>query len=705
MVAHYCNIPYALRVRFGIYYLRAYKNDSKPRRKDAQRLLLFTLPMINLEMETVSIDKGELKFMRLSDVTITDSFFQKYYRLITEEIIPYQWNVLNDNVEGAEKSHCIENMRIAAGLSDEEFYGFLFQDSDFAKWLEAVGNCLQKGDASGFEEKVDEVVGYIEKAQEPDGYFNTYFQITAPERKFTNLFEAHELYCAGHFIEGALSYYEATGKRPAMDVACRMADMIDTRFGIEEGKIRGYDGHQEIEIALIKLYEATGNEKYLRLACFFLDERGKEPNFFLDEWEKRDGLSEWTKHKAKLPKDFSYNQAHKPVREQEVAEGHAVRAVYMYTAMADAARHTNDSGLLSACEKLFDNITQKQMYITGGIGQTNHGEAFTFDYDLPNDINYSETCASIGLIFFAQSMLKNRIDSKYSDTIELALYNTVLASMQTDGKSYFYVNPMEVVPEASEKNPARQHVKSVRQKWHACACCPTNLARLLSSLEKYIYTQKDNHIYIHQYISSKTSFSVESGTLGIEMETSYPMDAEVRINITSGSDAVIALRVPNWSHKTDFRLNGAVINPEIKNGYAYIGGHFKEGDILSACFEMKVEFIYANTLARAASGKLCVKRGPLVYCLEETDNVKNLHRLMIKKNSCAETKRDNITGFEFYRIIADGLLESDTSEGLYTASPKSLTDTKLSFVPYFLWGNRETGEMICWVRETADIHN
>ena len=685
--------------------------------------------------------------MRLSDTEITDVFFRRYYDLVTDVMMPYQWDALNDRIPGAEKSHAIENIKIAAGVSRGDFYGRLFQDSDFAKWLEALGYCLQKGDLREFEARADEVIGYIEKAQQPDGYFNTYFQLTAPERKFTNLYEAHELYCAGHFIEAAVSYYEATGKTRALDIATRLADLINSRFGADDGKTRGYGGHQEIELALIKLYETTHEDRYLKLARYFLDERGREPNFFRIEAEKRDGFSEYSQRKQELPDDFSYNQAHKPVREQEEAVGHAVRAVYMYTAMAEAARLTGDDELFRVCDRLFDNITQKQMYVTGSVGSTSRGEAFTFDYDLPDSINYSETCASIGLIFFAHSMLKMKKDSKYADVIELALYNTVLSSIQADGKSYLYVNPMEVVPEASEKNPDRAHVKSVRQPWYGCACCPPNIARLMTSLEKYIYSHDDGVVYVHQYISSESTHCDPSGVFIIEMSSNLPDGGDVLVRIGAGTAAgvydgtsgnldaragtgadtgaasgaenctdlgadtgadadkragarvTVALRIPEWSRETRFTFNDTPITPEAAGGYAYFK-NCASGDVICARFAMTADFIHANTAVRSASGKTVIKRGPLVYCLEETDNVSNLHKLAVRKNGNVSLMRRSIAGIEFTGIEADGIAETDSVSKLYSAADKTIEPVQLNFIPYFLWGNREPGEMICWVRET-----
>lgn len=659
-------------------------------------------------------------------VTITDSFFSPYIRLVQGVMLPYQWDVLNDKVEGAEKSHSIENIRIAAGLSQGEFEGMVFQDSDVAKWIEAVAYCLQdNNDSNGISESdditgknktgnetlqalqsyADEAINLIAKAQCEDGYFNTYFQLTAPDKKFTNLNEAHELYCLGHFIEAAVAYYQATGKREILDVFCKYADLIDSLFGSAEGKSKGYPGHQEIELALARLFELTGEQRYLNLAKFFLGERGTEPNFFSAEWKARDGLSIWSRRKEPCPKEYSYSQAHKPVREQTEAVGHAVRAMYMYTAMAEVGRLTGDDSLLSACRTLFGDIC-KQLYVTGGIGQTNHGEAFTFAYDLPNEINYSETCASIGLIFFMRSMLKAEPRSAYADVMERALYNTVLASIGTDGKSYFYVNPMEVWPKASEHNPARHHVAAHRQKWHRCACCPPNAARLIASLRDYLYTvdSESNTVYFHLYAASELKAEMYTGTLEFSVQTEYPLTGEVSVEIKtapSASPITLAIRIPQWLEGIlpKFAVNGETVEVAVKNGYAHITRIFKAGDTISFAFDITPRYIRANTEVRANAGKVCLQRGPLVYCLEECDNSENLHSLIIKVNSEIIEKEYTIGGIPCVILSVKGYREKDSDEDIYTFKQKIHQSCELTFVPYHLWGNRNRGEMTVWARE------
>ena len=342
-----------------------------------------------------------------------------------------------------------------------------------------------------------------------------------------------------------------------MDVMCRFADYIDTVFGPETEMLHGYDGHQEIELALLKLFKATGNEKYLRLARYFIDERGKEPNFFQSEWESRKGLSHWREGQVPPP-DLKYHQAHKPVREQDVAVGHAVRAVYMYTAMADIAGQTDDHDLFDACKRIWNNIVQKQLYITGGIGSTHQGEAFSFDYDLPNDTVYAETCASIGLIFFAQRMMQIEQHGIYGDVMERALYNIVLGSMSRDGRHFFYVNPLEVCPEASEKNPDRRHVKPIRQKWFGCACCPPNVSRLLTSLGQYVYSFNQDTVFVHLYISGDAEVEIGGEKLRLVQESNYPWDGHIKVKVEGVQEKTfkLELRVPGWCRQRTVQVNG-----------------------------------------------------------------------------------------------------------------------------------------------------
>ncbi len=639
---------------------------------------------------------------------ITDKFWKRYRELVRTEMIPYQWDVLNDNADiniekernddfiPSEKSHAMENFRIAAGISEGEHYGWVFQDSDVYKWLESVAYSLAEKDDEDLRKTADSVVELISKAQEDDGYLDTYFTIMEPDRRFKRLGESHELYCAGHFIEAAAAYYESTGNELALETARRLADCIDRNFGTEEGKIRGYDGHEEIEIGLMKLYHLTGEKRYLELAKFFLDERGKDPLFFKKQNEK-DGGRPLIAGMDKFP--LSYFQNHAEIRKQDTAEGHAVRLVYMCTALADLACETGDAELYETCRKIWNNITKKRMYITGGIGSTVIGEAFTLDYDLPNDTMYCETCASIGLVFFARNMLRNEARGEYADIMERALYNTAIAGMALDGRHFFYVNPLEVVPAKYKKDPTKSHVKPVRPQWLGCACCPPNLARLVTSLEKYIYTEtKDGKVLVNLYVQSESDFSWGS----ITQKTSYPQDGVVEITIRNDSEAEknIGFRLPGWSDNTVISVNGTKIDHADTDGFAYIS--VKKGETrISIEFDMSVKEWYSNINVSENTGKVALSRGPFVYCMEEVDNGRNLHNLKLDTGSGYRLswKEDELHGI--YEINAKGHRLCSDSQELYERRPDKFyaEETTIKFIPYYAWANRGENEMRVWIKK------
>ena len=516
----------------------------------------------------------------LKQVQITDEFWGREQELVRTEVIPYQWDALNDRIPDAAPSYCMRNFRVAGRMMKEKreqgakfvaptytfrgfealpedpknpdpdkFYGFVFQDSDFAKWIEAVGYSLVNHPDPELEKTADEAIDIVCAAQAENGYLDTYYIINGMDRIFTNLRDHHELYCFGHLLEGAISYYQATGKDKLLKAAEKYADFISTKFGPEEGKCKGYPGHEIAEMALAKLYEVTGERKYLDLSKFFLDMRGTRPYYFdLEEKERaeHDGMSYREPNPAEIR--HAYHQANYPVREQSEAVGHAVRAVYLYSGMADVARLTGDEAMYEACERLWNNITKEKLYITGGIGGTHLGEAFSFGYDLPNDTAYSETCASIGLAFFARRMLEIQADNRYGDVMEQALYNTVLAGMALDGRSFFYVNPLEVLPEACEKDERKRHVKAIRQKWFGCACCPPNIARIVSSFGAYAYTQNESTLYTHLYAGSRVSFTLNGTAADMKLESNFPWDGKVKavLHTEDSAKGTLAFRVPGW---------------------------------------------------------------------------------------------------------------------------------------------------------------
>jgi hypothetical protein len=638
----------------------------------------------------------------LKNVNIEESFWSRYVELIRDTVIPYQWEVLNDRIPGVTPSHSIKNYRIASGLEQGEFQGMVFQDTDLAKWIEAVAYSIETKPDPELEKTVDGVIDIIEKVQQPDGYLNTYYTLKEPGKRWTNFRECHELYCAGHMIEAAVAYYDATGKRKLLDIMCRFTDYIDSVIGPEPGKMKAYPGHQEIELALVKLYKVTRNEKYLKLSKYFIDERGKEPYYFDIEAKKRGNVLHYPEF-AKF--DRKYAQTHLPVRQQTTAEGHAVRAVYMYGAMADIAAETGDTELLEACRRIWNNIVTKRMYITGSIGSTEFGESFTCDYDLPNDTNYSETCASIGLMLFAYRMLQIEAKSCYADIMEKALYNTVLDGISLEGNSFFYVNPLEVWPEACEKNPSKHHVKTYRQKWFGVACCPPNIARLLASIGQYIYSMHKDEIYTHLYISSETEINISESKVKIKQETRYPWDEKVMISVSLDEEKEFSLllRIPGWCDNAKICINREEINVcnTKVNGYAKLKRIWKNGDVVELVLPMMIQRIKAHPNVRTNIGKVALQRGPVVYCLEEIDNGPSLHEVVLPHKSELKSEFDDNLLRGITVITAEAQrYNSPWEDELYKANVESqYRPVTVKFIPYYAWANRTSGEMMVWITE------
>lgn len=634
--------------------------------------------------------KDEIQSVALRDVQVADGFFSRYADLVREEVIPYQWEALNDRIPGAEKSGCLRNFRIAAGQEAGEFTGMVFQDSDIGKWLEAVAYSLTAHPDAALERTADEVIELLEAAQREDGYLDTYFIVKDPKNRWKCLRDCHELYCAGHLLEGAVAYWQATGKDRFLNVMRRYVDYIATVFGRGEGQMRGYPGHEEIELALCKLYDVTGEKKYLDLAAYFIDERGRDPKYFLEELKTRGDAFHWEGNDAQ---GMEYFQAHAPVREQTEAVGHAVRAVYLYSGMADVAMRTGDEGLLEACRRLYRNIADKRLYVTGAIGSTYIGEAFTFDYDLPNDTAYAETCASVGLIFFMKRMLEADGAAEYGDMMERALYNTVLAGMAMDGKSFFYVNPLEVFPEADEKDPSKRHVKTVRQKWFACACCPPNVARLLADLGSYIYRRKGSAVTADLFIGSRLALP---GGAELIQTSEVPFGGKVTFTLRGAAQGFsLRVRCPEWAE-------GVTCTAPCRkeNGYIAIQKDWQDGDSVTLVFGMEPRRIYANPLVRQDAGKVCLMRGPLVYCLEEADNGANLHLLRLPEGEPVEAVRGEGALFGMTLLRAKGRRFVPHGSRLYAPDRQGREEeARLTFVPYFAWGNRDKGEMAVYVRE------
>ncbi|MDR2546809.1 MAG: glycoside hydrolase family 127 protein [Lachnospiraceae bacterium] len=689
------------------------------------------------------------KPLALSQITIKDSFWQKYEKLARKEVIPYQWEALNDRVKDAAPSFCIRNFQVAARINrekkekgelfkptvwpldtfetlprspeqmEERFYGMLFQDSDLYKWLEAVSYSLMSQPDPELEAIADEAILLVKAAQLESGYLNTYYIINDLSRIFTNLRDNHELYCFGHLTEAAVAYYQATQKDDLLKIAMRFADYLDGYFGHEAGKCKGYPGHEVAEMALVRLYEVTGEERYLRLGAYFIEQRGQRPYYFDMEHPEvvKPGLENDIRH--------AYHQAHLPVREQKEALGHSVRAVYLYAGMADIARVTADETLLAACEDLWKNITEQKMYITGGIGSTHMGEAFSYPYDLPADTAYAETCAAIGLVFFARRMLENRPDSRYADVMERALFNGVLSGMSLDGKSFFYVNPLEVLPEACHRDERKFHVKPTRQKWFGCACCPPNLARLLTSIGSYAYTANADTFFVHLYIGGEIKNEFAGQEVDIKVESGFPWNGEVAVTVKTPkpSSFTLALRIPGFVFNkhtdlsSEYPFSLSILETDgkmdritsaqmiIEDGYLYLEREWHDEVVIKLNFPMQTDFIVSNRRVRESIGKVAVMRGPLVYCLEEVDNGSDLHLVSLPLSSLREESEDQHSLFSTYicgqemtfiRIMGTSL-GNDMNKQLYQRyKPPIHENVTLTFVPYFAWNNRGEGEMTVW---------
>ena len=644
--------------------------------------------------------RRKLEPLLAKNVTVKDDFWSKRLQQVREVVIPYQWKALNDSVPDVAASHAIENFRIAAGEKEGTFYGWVFQDSDVAKWLEAVGYCLTNQSDLELERLADDVIDLIVEAQQADGYLNTFFTVKEPAGRWANLRDNHEMYCAGHMMEAAVAYYEATGKRKLLDVVCRLADHIDAAFGPEPGKRRGYPGHEEIELALVKLYRATGEERYLNLSKFFIDERGQEPHYYDIEAKARGDNTSGGKYGK------AYSQAHLPVRKQTTAVGHAVRAMYLYSGMADVAAETNDETLVTACKRLWNNLTKRQMYITGGIGSAVQGEAFTFDYDLPNDTAYTETCAAIGLVFWAHRMLMLDVDHEYADVMERAFYNVVLSGISLGGREYFYVNPLEVWPEACEKRQDQKHVDTTRRPWFNCACCPPNIARLLASVGQYIYSKDEDTIYVHLFVGSEADCELAEQQVSLTQRTEYPWKETVEITVRTETEVrfTLAIRVPGWCKDAEVTVNGedVKIAAVSRKGYAKITRLWRSGDRVEILLPMPIERIHAHPAVRANAGKVAIQRGPVVYCLEEVDNGPNLPDLSLPQDAkltlgaCDQSLGGVLV---IHGVARRSTMTSQWEHTFYSPVGPKREEVAIKAIPYFAWGNRQPGEMLVWIRE------
>lgn len=559
----------------------------------------------------------------------------------------------------------------------------IFWESDIAKWIEGAAYKLQKERDPDLEKKIDEIVDYMEAYQSEDGYLNIYFTVVEPDARFIRCTD-HELYCAGHLIEAAIAYHNATGKDKLLRIVKRYIQLIDRVFRVEQSAAFDTPGHQEIELALYKLYKYTGQEKYLTLVEYFIETRGRSD---------RDETYDFA--------DLDYMQAHLPVREQFTAEGHCVRAIYLYSAMADLALEKQDEALYKACDTLFENITERRMYITGGVGSTHRGEAFTFDYNLPEYTAYAETCGSIALALFARRMWLINPDNKYADIAELAIYNTALAGISFSGDSFFYENPLATDPRRNDFNDTRrpglkEHLPLLeRAKIFDCSCCPPNILRFIQSIGDFMYSTSGDTVHAHCYMDGYAKIPLEKGDARIYQRTEYPYDGRVVFDVEAGGGFRLAVRIPGWARSFNITLNGDLCPYSLKDGYAYIDRDLEDGDKIILELAMPVKVIEANPLVYDVCGRAAIKRGPIVYCAEGVDNEFNLRDVRINRETKWELQEQLIADTPVKSIVGPAKIRKNI-RNLYSQNPVALKDVTLKLIPYYARANRGRSQMNIW---------
>jgi hypothetical protein len=611
-----------------------------------------------------------------AQVNVTDNFWKpKIDKVATKTLAAciYQTEVVTARLRNFEK---------VARKKGEKHEGIFYDDSDVFKALEAMGYSLKTHPNADMEKKCDEWIDKIAAAQQPDGYLNTFYTLNEIQNKYSDM-SMHEDYNAGHMIEAGVAYYNATGKRKLLDVSIRWADQFDSIFG--PAKRHWVTGHQELELALVKLYKVTSNDKYLKLSDWLLSERGHR-------YAKGYTWTDW--------KDTAYAQDLVPVKDQKEITGHAVRAMYLYTGAADVAAQTGDTGYIKAMRTVWEDVVHRNMYITGGIGSAGSNEGFSQDYDLPNEQAYCETCASVGMVFWNQRMNALTGNSTYIDVLERSLYNGALDGLSLSGDRFFYGNPL-----ASRG----QHQ---RREWFGTACCPANIARLVASLGNYIYAKSADGIYVNLFVGSNSVVPMKNGNVSVKMETNYPWDGKINIAIdpVKKSRFKVYLRVPGWANGetataglyefADFKpaaitlkINGKDIVAVVENGYMIIDREWKKGDMVEYVLPMQVNRVNAKDALKFDNNRVAVQRGPIVYCVEGADNASQAWNFIVPATVAFE--------------VTDQLVLDEPIKALTTVVPVITVNAdgssiksenkKITAIPYYTWANRGKNEMQVWL--------
>lgn len=619
----------------------------------------------------------KLDFVSFSKVNITDQFWKpKIDKVATKTLSAciYQTEVATPRIKNFER---------VARAKGEPHEGIFYDDSDVFKALEAMAYSLKTHPSAEMEKKCDEWIDKIAAAQQPDGYLNTWYTLKGLQDRYTDM-SMHEDYNAGHMIEAGVAYFNATGKRKLLDVCIKWADHFDALFG--PGKKHWVTGHQELELALVKLYKTTKNEKYLKMADWLLSERGKR-------LAKGYTWTDW--------KDTAYAQDVLPVKEQKEITGHAVRAMYMYTGAADVAAQTGDEGYVKAMRTVWEDVVYRNMYITGGIGSAGSNEGFSVDYDLPNEHAYCETCASVGMVFWNQRMTAMSGHAEYMDVLERSLYNGALDGLSLSGDRFFYGNPL-----ASRG----QHQ---RREWFGTACCPANIARLIASLGDYIYAKSADAIFINLYVGSNTSIPLANGEVGIKMETNYPWEGAVSLKIdpVKATAFAVKMRIPQWTyskfnspgelyngkssglHPFTILLNGKEVPYKEENGYIVIDRKWSKGDKIDLNLSMGVSMMTARPELKQDSGRIAIQRGPLVYCVEGADNNGKAWNIIVPENTRFTTIDHKVQDETVKALTAEVPVVTVGPDGISLKTEMK----KIIAIPYYTWANRGKNEMQVWL--------